>query len=419
MNKIKAKVIADSINSYSKNRLTTLEVEFPRFILAELNTHRQLTKNSASLRAIPVSKMIKMVKENPFIPIAWQKHHSGMQGTEYLSKTDKYNLISFIDILNDTLKSFVSKDSKEYKKLEEEINEKLEIINTYLQDYKDYTFTLDEWWLVARDKAVEMASLLYVFRVTKQLCNRLLEPFMWHTVLITATEFSNFWQLRCSQYSFGENTNNPKIWRSKKDAIKEFSDWSNRNDLFWLSINKGQAEIHIMALAEAIYDAINESTPKELQHGEYHLPFGDNIDRELLYSLFEDDDYLTKYSQFGWEYFDIDETIIKIAIARCARLSYKTLGDDKEHTYKEDIALYDKLSQSGHWSPFEHIARCMSKDEYYSYYKGEDLVYYNKYERNKLVGVTIDSFRPLNNKSFGWCNNFRGFIQQRYILESK
>ena len=76
---IQAKIVADSINIQG-DRLTTLEVVMPRYILAEFNTHSMLSKNSASSRAIPFNKMVKAVQENPFVPYAWQKDHKGMQG---------------------------------------------------------------------------------------------------------------------------------------------------------------------------------------------------------------------------------------------------------------------------------------------------------------------------------------------------
>src|ERR1035437_3905890 len=84
MTKISAKVIADSKNKFG-NRITTMVVTFPRYILAELNTHRMFSKNSASSRAIPFERLLKSVEENPFIPIAWMKDHKGMQGTEYFT----------------------------------------------------------------------------------------------------------------------------------------------------------------------------------------------------------------------------------------------------------------------------------------------------------------------------------------------
>lgn len=69
---IQAKIIADSINPFG-HRITTMVVTMPRIVLAEFNTHRMFSRNSASSRAIPFEKMVKSVEENPFIPIAWQK----------------------------------------------------------------------------------------------------------------------------------------------------------------------------------------------------------------------------------------------------------------------------------------------------------------------------------------------------------
>ena len=151
--KISAEIVADSITPYGEN-LTTMRVTFPRYILVELNTHRMLSKNSASSRAIPFEKMVKAVEENPFIPIAWQKDHKGMQGTEYLIDRKHENAV-----------------------------------------YE---------WLKARDYAVKQARMMNNDGVTKQLCNRLLEPFMWHTVIISATEFSNFFSLRCPVYEIDD-----------------------------------------------------------------------------------------------------------------------------------------------------------------------------------------------------------------------
>ena len=72
MKKIEAKIITDSISPQG-NRITTFLLTYPRFIHSELMTHRVFSRNSASSRAIPFEKMVKMIEEDPFIPIAWQK----------------------------------------------------------------------------------------------------------------------------------------------------------------------------------------------------------------------------------------------------------------------------------------------------------------------------------------------------------
>lgn len=392
MSNINAKIVADSKNM--GHRLTTFVVTFPRIILAEFNTHRMFSRNSASSRAIPFKKMVKSVQENPFIPIGWQKDHSGMQGTVYLSKTEKFGLNTFISSLITTLNSF-EKDSKEYETLNKEIEEKIEIIESILQPYKFEEKTLDEWWLFARDKALEAACIMYTFRVTKQLCNRLLEPFMYHTVIVTSSQYENFFALRCPQYRlFSEQI--PLEFRSKNDLLNyvkkieapEFkNDYDNLTELDWLKINKGMAEIHIMALAEAMWDEYRASVPKQLQAGEWHIPFGDNINLPPTIPI---DEGLT-----------LEEGVamrkVKIAVARCARVSYTVVGEEgKPDNYDNDIKLHDRLAESGHFSPFEHIGRAMSGDE-----------------------IATNALWCAEHIEYGWSGNFRGFIQYRKMLPNE
>ena len=343
---IEAKIIADSLGP-NEDRLTTFIVTFPRIILAEFNTHRMFSRNSASSRAIPFAKMVESVKENPFIPIAWMKDHKGMQGTEYLSDVP-------------------SKVS-------------------------DKDFAID-MWLEARDAAVNNAKILNDTGVTKQLCNRLLEPFMWHTVIITSGKegLENFFNLRCPEYVVSwYPSDRPEAleptqasFRSKIDAIVrtegECDYWTKEE---WRECNISQAEIHIQALAEAMWNAYNESGPKVLQAGEWHIPFGDDLDEEkiteLYYEVINNDRAYNHISS-------ILETKVKIATARCARVSYTVVGEEgKASNYANDIKLHDRLVESEHWSPFENCARVMSETDYYE--------------------------RP-------WSRNFKGFIQYRELI---
>ena len=130
-------------------------------------------------------------------------------------------------------------------------------------------------WLLARDKAIESAQYLNkTCQVTKQLCNRLLEPFMWTTMLVTGSKegWENFFYLRCPQYQTPvSQTIEPQ--RSWKDLLDNHSNPINEkliednkdNWIFKLQHNKGQAEIHMMMLSEKIYDAIQESVPIQLK----------------------------------------------------------------------------------------------------------------------------------------------------------
>lgn len=145
---IEAKVIADSKNEFGQ-RITTFILTFPRYLLAEVNTHRMLSRNSASSRAIRFQQMVKRYQDNPFIPLRFQKDHSGMQGTEYFEGAEHEQCIAL--------------------------------------------------WLDAKDAAIKEATRMHTFGITKQLANRCLEPYMMHTCLLTGTEFENFFALRAHE----------------------------------------------------------------------------------------------------------------------------------------------------------------------------------------------------------------------------
>jgi len=288
---IKAEIVADSFNNLSGDRLTTFVVQFPRIVLAEFNTHRALSRNSASSRAIPFEKMLEKVMTNPFIPIRWMKDHKGMQGNEFFEGLD---------------------DKQE----------------------------LDAWWLGARDKAVAFAKDMSSFGVTKQFVNRLLEPFMWHTVIVTATEWENFFALRAHP----------------------------------------AAEIHIQKLADLMLEAYNKSTPKRLEAGEFHIPFGDNFDDDRICRECGDKDDGTPYEEW------LEQRKIEIATARCARVSY--LNYEGNDDYAADIVLHDRLKDMGHWSPFEHCAKAMQKPAF-SWQSG-NFVGFDQYRKTFIGENKID-----------------------------
>lgn len=366
--KISAQVVADSLSPYG-DRLLSVLVTFPRFILAELNTHRMLSKNSASSRAIPLRKMINSIQQNPFIPIGWQKDHKGMQGVEYFTE-------------------------------EESIHNRL-------------------MWLDIIDSVIGEVEQLHQRGITKQLCNRLLEPFMWHTVLITGNVnnegWLNFFNLRCPQYELVEG-DKTTYFKSRKDLMKYFEEndaesyeeASTYNEIDWLQINKGQAEIHMMALAEAIWNAMNESAPKQLKAGEWHIPFENKI--------MEMQDW-HKYTGLKVSNTKIQNEIendlkIKLSTAMAARTSYTIVGDEKEVSYERLLAIHDKMAEANpfHASPFEHCAKVMSDEEYEMFIKG-------KAEWEEAGGGF--SSLHVGRETKGWCRNYRGFIQYRHLIENK
>lgn len=147
---ISAKVIQDSfrtgLGEANNRRITTFELEYPRFIHSELMTHRLFSRNAASSRAIPVAHMIQQVKENPAMPIHWGMNQPGMQA-------------------------------------EFELHECLQRSSQYL-------------WKKAAKSAARIASALNKMGLHKQVVNRLLEPFQMMKTVVTATELDNFFYLR-------------------------------------------------------------------------------------------------------------------------------------------------------------------------------------------------------------------------------
>lgn len=239
-----AKILADSL-APSGYRLTTFELTYPRFVHSELMTHREFSRNSASSRAIPIEKMIQRVKDDPVLPVYWGKNQKGMQAAEELSPIDRH--------------------------------------------------CAEIYWLQQRDEAVRVAEGLVRLNVHKQIVNRLLEPWMWITVLVSATNFSNFFSLRCHP----------------------------------------AAQPEIQKLAYMMRDIYFAAEPRLLRAGHWHLPL--LPDYEELFN--------------GIDSYDLK----KIAVGRCARVSYLT--HDGQRDPQADVELHDRLASMGHWSPFEHVAQ--------------------------------------------------------------
>src|SRR5262245_49378630 len=183
-----AKVILDSLHPDGVIRATTMVTVMHRLVLSEYNTHRRFSRNSASSRAIPLAKQLERVRNDPALPVSWPKERGGMQGGPEL-------------------------------------------------DEQTVDFLINSW----RGTANYVASVAEEFGrrgLHKSVANRLLEPFLWHTVITTSTEWDNFWGLRC----------NPL------------------------------AQPEMRAAAEAMKAAYDASKPEVVEYGNYHLPLVDKID---------------------------------------------------------------------------------------------------------------------------------------------
>ena len=143
---ITANIIADSISHVGK-RITTLELVYPRFIHAEVMTHRAFSRNASSSRAIPVNKAVNMALDEMVYPVRWGKNQSGMQAKG--------------------------------ENLDEELSATAKLL-----------------WEYAARRCASAAQALGKMGVHKQWANRMIEWFSNIRVLVTATEWDNFFQLR-------------------------------------------------------------------------------------------------------------------------------------------------------------------------------------------------------------------------------
>lgn len=260
-------IVADSVNSHG-NRLTTWALTYPRFVHAELMTHRMFARNAASSRAIPNTKLRAIVEKTPALPIYWGANQSGMQARAELTGPAR--------------------------------NE-AELL-----------------WLTARNLMLNYSARLADAGLHKQLCNRIIEPWMPITVLVSATNFANFFHQR-----------------DHKDA---------------------QPELQIIA-TEMFYQYL-ESVPARLSANDWHMPYITLEDRDDVADLIDAQEAPATLDQRSGH---IQEALRKISVGRCARVSY--LNHEGVRSVVDDVELYQKLvgsvddAKPGHFSPLEHVAR--------------------------------------------------------------
>jgi thymidylate synthase ThyX len=217
------------------------------------------SRNAASTRAIPVSKTIQKVQHSPFVPVYWGKAQSGMVADEELSPAE------------------------------------IEVAQAI--------------WLEARDNAIKSAQALVDAKVHKQIAGRLLEPFQFVTVIVSSTEWQNFFDLRCHH----------------------------------------NAQPEIRKIAEMMQSLYLNHTPTQLAAGSWHIPMAEDKN-DLLAN--------------GYELKDV----IRIACARIARVSYET--HDGKRDPSADLQLCNKLESDRHHSPLEHVAMCQADSGNYRNFRG-------------------------------------------------
>jgi len=269
---ITAEVIKDSLNVDSGSRLTTLVIHFPRVILPQVLTHRMFSRNTSSSRAIPTKKLLD---REPWIPKKVGINKPGMSADEYLEGED-------------------------------------------LERFRDDIFYLHE------AMADEIEELARKYNIHKQTLNRYLEPWMMTTMIVTATEWDNFFALRLHH----------------------------------------DAQPEIQELAVKIKAAMDASTPRQLKCYQWHIPFITPEESEEMQVSIQ----------------------LKIATARCARVSYLTHDGTLNHV--KDITLHDKLLADKHMSPFEHCAQAVG--DYDNEVYGQNLMYFSTYRSHVEHGRIVE-----------------------------
>lgn len=241
MTTVTAKVIADSISEFGK-RIITFQLRYPRIVHAQLMTHRMFSRNASSSRAVPSERLIQEVLDDPYVP-RMEHEQKGMQTAGPLGVADEVLAYSA--------------------------------------------------WFTARDAAVTQARKLIGLGVHHDSVNRLLEPFGHIHVIVTATEYGNFYNLRQDSH----------------------------------------AHYLMRMLSTEMLIAANNSKPKHVAVGEWHLPY---------------------VTETEWTALTTAECKA-VSVARCARISY-AMHDGSAPVVGDDLVLHEKLKTNLHMSAFEHQA---------------------------------------------------------------
>lgn len=262
---ISAQIIADSVSVHTGRRITTFELVIPKWLVAEINTHRQCARSSASSRAVPTVTLLEKVLTDPFIPHEWRYRNpaGGMQAGELMSDQDA---------------------------LDSEAD-----------------------WLGARDAVLPFIKNLEKRKAAKEHLNRLLEPWLWTVVVMTATEWENYFWLRCSHHAQPEFRQVAILQRdllAASSPVQRRVDKNNRTSDAW------------------------------------HLP------------------YVTPQERLTWS----GKVLVMLSVVRCARVSYYRQGEVR--SLQQDQDRYNDLVVSGHFSALEHTAKVIKTDRRYGPFVG-------------------------------------------------
>lgn len=269
------KILTDSINPFNNRRFTTFQLKYPRIVHAEVLTHRVFSRNAGSSRAKPVSTILG---SDVFISDFFGSNKPGMQPGEPIA--------------------------------EQVLAKKI--------------------WLDCHKQVLKYTKKLQDLNVHKQWANRMIEPFTYIDVVLSSTEWDNFFELRTDQ----------------------------------------SAQYEIRMLAEEMKRLLSESKPNKIRM-DLHTPYVTEEEKSEIQDVY---------------------LFCLISAARCARVSYKPF-DSETSDFNKDIELGKRLLESKHMSPFEHIGLPSSIDNFYYNIRGWKSFRYllertNYFEENRKNGLT-------------------------------
>lgn len=353
-----AKVLADSVSPEGQ-RLTSLELTYPRIVHSEMMTHRVFSRNSASTRAIAIKAQLDNQLGEFFVPSEFGVNKKGMQAfvnltadkderaREVWTHGEERALTTFLELIlgEKVLQRVLGYEpSREYvsrEVIQEHYSELVGLIPKADPDPE-------------KDFAISDESML---NVHKQLAGRGLEAYMWHTIVLTGTEMENFFALRDHPDAQGE----------------------------------------IATIARMAHEQIDASTPRELSFGEWHLPYVTDEDRHALAG---------------------DTTkLIQVSAARAAAASY-----NRQHARSEYKSLFDRygdLLRGGHMSPLEHQARPFSQNEIEE--RDEEIAFMRHNDARRMQLLKGIGLTALNQKieQHHFRGNLRGWVSQRKLIPNE
>lgn len=244
-------------HSYSPDGISmySFEVEIPRIILAEWNTHGMLNTNAQSSRAVPTKKLIEEVRRNPYMPSHWGKNQKGMQAYEE-------------------------------------------------QDSPVNNMPKEAFWDICVHSACDNAQAIEEAGYHKQIANRIIEPYSHTKLVVSGTEWNNFFNLRIH-----------------KDA-----------------------EPNIREMAIKIYEITRSSAGVRLYNGEWHLPY---------ISMYRQEGHM-RYV-FDNQYVSLSDAI-RISLACVAQVSYRSLNTHPAAIDRIYNSLFPSNGAPIHGSPAQHLA---------------------------------------------------------------